>query len=180
MNFASYLLVVNLVAMNAACDPILDVRLSQQQLKELYERNPALAKRNPVFNATPAVTESKLYFNVKEEKPRSKYGNIKVEYQGMKFDSKKELKCWKELKLFEEAGQIRDLERQVPFLLVVNGKTIGKFTADFVWQERRARDCAWVKVVADAKSPATRKETAYRLRKRIFEAQYAPLVIREL
>lgn len=163
-----------------SCDPIFDVRLTQQQLRELYERNPALAKRNPIFNATPAVTEPKLYFNVKEEKPRNKYGNVKVEYDGMKFDSKKELRCWRELKLMEKAGEIRDLERQVPFLLIVNGKTIGKFTADFVWQERCARDYSWVKVVADAKSPPTRKETAYRLRKKIFEAQYAPLVIREL
>lgn len=165
------------------CDPILEMRITQEQLRAMYERNPALAKRNPVFNATPAVIESKLYFNVKEEKLRSKYGNIKVEYDGMKFDSKKELKCWQELKLREKAGEIYRLKRQVPFDLIVHGKKIGKFTADFVWEEKC--DCpplpdAFVEIVADAKSPATRKETAYRLRKRIFEAQYAPLVIREL
>lgn len=162
------------------CDPILDMRITQEQLRAMYERNPALARRNPVFNATSAVTESKLYFNVKEEKSRSKYGNIKVEYNGMKFDSKKELKCWRELELRQKAGEIIDLDRQVPFLLVVNGKTIGKFTADFIWKERCGKDYSWIKIVADTKSPATRKEAAYRLRKRIFEAQYAPLVILEI
>ena len=47
-----------------------------------------------------------------------KYGNENVEYEGMSFDSKRELKRWKELLLLQEAGVIRDLKRQVKFEIV--------------------------------------------------------------
>lgn len=161
--------------------------MSVDKLKAMFPHaSAATLKRNPEFaggrcGSTPGLPNDALAIYLKAiAKPNSKYRNVKVEYEGMKFDSRHELRCWQELKIFERSGQIRDLERQVPFLLVVNGKTIGKLTVDFTWQERCARDYSWAKVVADAKSPATRKETAYRLRKRIFEAQYAPLVIREL
>lgn len=169
------------VAMNANCDPILDMRVSQEQLRAMYERNPALARANQYLTANfPAqsLTSSPMPAAVANSCPvlvkSSKYRNVKVEHEGMKFDSKHELQCWKNLKLREKAGEIGQLHRQVSFPLVVSGVHIGKFTADFVWIENRSQ------VVADAKSPPTRKETAYRLRKKLFEAIYAPLVIREL
>lgn len=172
------------MAMNAACDPILDMRLSQQQLKEMFERNKDLAKANRfIQDSAMRPRNSELSpagpggrpFSAGANKP-SKYRNVKVEFEGMKFDSKKELRCWQELKLREKAGEIRELQRQVVFSLDVNGKHIGRFTADFTWRDVSTL----LPVVADCKSPATRKEAAYSLRKRIFEAQYAPLVIREL
>ena len=55
---------------------------------------------------------------------RSKYNNKKVvledEETGTRtvFDSEKEYHRWCQLKLMEEAGEIRDLERQVPFELI--------------------------------------------------------------
>lgn len=156
------------------CDPILDMAISQQQLREMFERKKHIAKLNPEFAANRTMAESRQYWNVVEDKPRNKYGNVKVEHEGMKFDSKKELKCWQELELREKAGEIQHLCRQVPFDLIANGIRIGKFTPDFCWFENGSQ------VVADAKSPATRKETAYRLRKRLFEALHYPLVIREL
>lgn len=162
--------------MNANCDPILEMRLSQQQLKEVFERNKHLAMINPGHRI--GLSESYLKDGsafAREPLPKpSKYRNVKVEYEGMRFDSKHELQCWKNLKLREKAGEIGQLHRQVSFPLVVSGVHIGKFTADFVWIENRSQ------VVADAKSPPTRKETAYRLRKKLFEAIFAPLVIREL
>lgn len=159
---------MNALAMNATCDPILDMRVTQEQLKALYERNPALARRNQAL-VMPILVSSAI-----PVKSRNKYGNIKVEHHGMKFDSKKELKCWRELELREKAGEICGLIRQEVFELEVNGQKIGRFTADFGWIENGER------IVADCKSPATRKETAYRLRKKLFESLYAPLVIREL
>lgn len=166
------------------CDPILDMRITQEQLRAMYERNPALAKRNPISCSTPPkVTE--MYPGAPPgdhwgfpHKP-NKYRNIKVEYQGMKFDSKKELRCWQELELRQKAGEIRSLNRQVRYDLIVNNKIIGSLTVDFTFEERCDHG-AWAIVIADAKSPPTRKETAYRLRKKIWEALYAPLVIREL
>lgn len=161
--------------MNATCDPVLDMRFSQEQLRIRYQNNPDLARVNSIFTANHTIKEGKVGFLVTENVPKpSKYRNVKVEHDGMKFDSKKELKCWQELKLREKAGEIWCLQRQPVFELKVNGKKIGKFTPDFVWYDVGGQ------IVADAKSPATRKETAYRLRKKLFEAIYAPLVIREL
>lgn len=167
--------------MKIECEPILDMRITQEQLRVMYERNPALARANkfstsdfPAQSLTsspkPIVVANSFPVPVKP----SKYRNVKVEYNGMKFDSKKELKCWQELELRQKAGEISDLKRQQSYDLLVNGLKIGRFTADFAWTENGRY------VVADCKSPATRKETAYRLRKKIWEAQYAPLVIREL
>ena len=87
-------------------------------------------------------------------KNRSKYGNTKVEWNGMKFDSKKELKRWLVLLDEEKAGNICCLDRQVRFELVpavteeyeeqLKTKTVTKtrvlqramtYTADFVYEK---------------------------------------------
>lgn len=47
-----------------------------------------------------------------------KYGNKKVVYDGIEFDSKKEVKRYAELKLLEKAGKIKDLELQKVFVLI--------------------------------------------------------------
>lgn len=170
-----YLSSERFISVNSNCDPILNMAISQQQLREMFERKKHIAKLNPDYHMGYAeAADLCLASIVAMPSKRSKYGNIKVEHDGMRFDSKKELKCWQELKLREKAGEIMALCRQVPYDLIVNGQKIGKFTADFTWYENGEG------VVADCKSPVTRKDTAYRLRKRIFEAQYAPLTIREL
>lgn len=157
------------------CNPLLVLKMSQDKLKAMFPHASASTlKRNPEFAANLTTTEARQYFNVVEDKPKNKYGNIKVEHGGMKFDSRKELRCWQELELREKAGEISELCRQVPYDLVVEGQKIGRLTLDFTWIEKGQT------VVADCKSSATKKETAYRLRKKLFECLYAPLVIREL
>lgn len=47
-----------------------------------------------------------------------KYGNKKIEVDGVVFDSKKEANRYKELKLLEKAGEIHDLQMQVKFELI--------------------------------------------------------------
>ena len=49
---------------------------------------------------------------------KNKYKNKKVYVDGMVFDSQKEYHRWCELKLLEQAGKIKDLQRQVPFELI--------------------------------------------------------------
>ena len=51
---------------------------------------------------------------------KRKYGNKKIHdlKSDQVFDSKKEYSRWKELVLFEKAGEITKLQRQVPFLLI--------------------------------------------------------------
>lgn len=47
-----------------------------------------------------------------------KYGNKKVVYNGIEFDSKKEAARYAELKLLERAGKIKDLELQKVYELI--------------------------------------------------------------
>ena len=59
-----------------------------------------------------------------------KYKNKKVKsYDGLVFDSKKELLRWNVLQAMEEAGEIENLQRQVKFVLIPTQRepsTIGK------------------------------------------------------
>lgn len=47
-----------------------------------------------------------------------KYNNRKIIVDGITFDSKKEAKRYKELKMLEKAGIIHDLKRQVKYVLI--------------------------------------------------------------
>ena len=60
-----------------------------------------------------------MVFNkFKGNKARPKYGNSKVEYNGIKFDSKKEMQRYLLLKEAESNGLISNLELQVRFELI--------------------------------------------------------------
>ena len=48
----------------------------------------------------------------------SKYFNKKVVFDGQEFDSKKELRRYKELLLLKKAGEIESLQTQVKFVLI--------------------------------------------------------------
>ena len=105
-------------------------------------------------------------------KRKNKYGNVKVKYGGAWFDSKLELKRWKELEMLERAGEISNLERQVVFLLYVtcleSGKEIkvGAMKPDFMYTMNGVR------VVEDTKSVITAKNSTYRLKKKMIEARH--------
>lgn len=73
----------------------------------------------------------------------SKYGNQIVDAEDGRFDSKREYTRWCELKLMKRAGLIRNLSRQVPFVLIPaqrdkdTGKLLEretKYIADFVYE----------------------------------------------
>lgn len=97
----------------------------------------------------------------------NKYRNIKVEYNGIKFDSQKEYMRYRELKLLERAHEIEDLKCQVPFILIdksEHGQAI-KYIADFTYLEKGKL------VVEDVKSPIS-KTPLYRLKKRLLAEKY--------
>lgn len=48
----------------------------------------------------------------------TKYHNVKTRRDGLTFDSQKEHKRYNELLLLEQAGEIKNLRRQVKFLLI--------------------------------------------------------------
>ena len=101
------------------------------------------------------------------DKPkRSKFGNRKVEIDGLTFDSAKESRRYGALKLMERAGEIRFLRLQERFPLIVGETTVAYYVADFVYV-RTADD---VQVIEDVKSEITRKDSTYRLKFKIMAA----------
>ena len=82
---------------------------------------------------------------------------------GHNFDSLREARRYRDLKLLERAGRIHSLRLQVPFALDVAGETIGKYVADFTYHEGDQE------IVEDSKGFAT---PLYRWKKKHVEAQY--------
>ena len=68
-------------------------------------------------------------------KPRLKYGNIREEYRGGRFASKKEARKAQELDLLVRAKEIKGWEKQKKLSLDVNGKHIATYYLDFVIYE---------------------------------------------
>lgn len=62
---------------------------------------------------------------------RSKYGNVKTEYNGFKYDSKAEALYAQQLDLRIRANEVESWERQVPIRMEINGMLICKYIADF-------------------------------------------------
>lgn len=100
---------------------------------------------------------------------QNKYKNHKVEIDGEIFDSRKEARRWQELRLAERADAIRDLQRQVKYIVVpaqrepdqrgprggvIKGKTIERpvyYIADFVYYDVNANEI----IVEDTKGMRT-------------------------
>ena len=101
---------------------------------------------------------------------RNKYRNKKIQVNGETFDSMKELRRWRDLKLLEKAGEIAELRRQVPFELLPNqrepdkigprgGRKPGRiierkavYVADFVYRDRAGQE-----VIEDCKGMRTKE-----------------------
>ena len=104
-----------------------------------------------------------------------KYGNKKTVVDGITFDSRKEAQRWSELKLLQRAGEIFDLQRQVPFTLIPkqvrDGKTIERpcvYKADFVYKDKDGTE-----VVEDVKGVCTKE---YRIKKKLMLWQFGIIV----
>lgn len=95
-----------------------------------------------------------------------KYRNVVVETEAGRFDSKAEHRRWLYLDQLRRAGEIRDLQRQVPFELIPaqvrpsGGKerpTV--YVADFVYEDRTG-----ARIVEDVKGASTPE---YRLKRKL-------------
>lgn len=115
------------------------------------------------------ASEYQAYLYGEHMKKKSKYGNRKQTYDGHKFDSRKEMNRYIELKLLEKANKVFDLQLQVPFILLEagNGERGVKYIADFVYM-----DASGQMVVEDVKSEATKKKEAYILKRKMFKVRY--------
>jgi dsDNA-binding SOS-regulon protein len=102
---------------------------------------------------------NKLKEILMQQARETKYRSQKITVDGITFDSVKEANRWQELRMLERAGEIRDLQRQVPFVVIPtqrdeNGKLIEKevrYVADFTYIEKGKL----TRTVEDVKSEAT-------------------------
>jgi len=111
----------------------------------------------------------------------SKYHAKKTEVDGILFASQKEARRYQELRLMEKAGEIRGLCLQVEYPLDVFSALkhqevrIGKYVADFQYQERDIARDEWRLVTEDTKGFKT---PIYRWKCKHMAAQYG-ITIRE-
>lgn len=96
---------------------------------------------------------------------RHKYGAVRTELDGIKFDSKAEANYYGELKLRKMAGEVVQFLRQVPFYLPGGVK----YVVDFVefWADGSVH-------FVDVKGQETE---SFRAKKRMVEELFAPIVI---
>ena len=122
-----------------------------------------------------AVQRATVMAAMAKDKKRSKYKAVRCEVDGEKFDSKKEARRWAELKMLKKAGQVRNINRQLAFELIVNGERVGAYVSDFIYERLTASGSPkWEKVIEDCKGFRT---PLYRLKKKLFEAQYGRKIL---
>ena len=129
-------------------------RLSPKAQKQVFEKL-LESNRNgsgAIFNGE----EGNVTAQKKVAQKGSKYGNKKVEVNGILFDSKREARRYLDLKAMEVAGQITNLQLQVKYTLIPRQKIDGvvierevAYVADFVYEKNGKT------VVEDAKGHRT-------------------------
>lgn len=97
--------------------------------------------------------------------PVRKYRNVPTIVDGVSFDSKAEARRWGELKLLQRAGEIADLQLQPSFDLIVNGVKVCAYRGDFGYFRVNGP-----RVIEDVKSPITRKNPVYIIKKKLLKA----------
>ena len=111
-------------------------------------------------------------------KSYNKYNNKKIEYDGYKFDSKKEAEFYKKLKALQKAGKVKKIEVHPKFELQPSFKKNGKtyrainYYADFlVYFSDGTTE------IYDTKGKRTE---VYKIKKKLFEYKYKDLTIEEV
>lgn len=90
------------------------------------------------------------------------------------FHSASEAARYKILKILERAGEICNIQLQVPYHFIYNGAKIFTYYADFVYVSKKGET-----IIEDVKSKATQKLAVYRLKKKLIEAKFG-IVITEV
>lgn len=131
------------------------LRWTEEDLKDYKAR-----QKRQALPCVPAVPSSVSLANMDRPK-RNKYGNRRVEVDGIRFDSQKEARYYEELMLRYRAGDLKLVLLQVPFILP--GPV--KYYADFLTIDNDGRF-----EVIDVKSEATRKNRVYINKKKQMKA----------
>lgn len=111
-----------------------------------------------------------------QQSKKRKYNNQPCEYNGIKFDSKKELDYYLILLDRQKKGEIKHLERQVkitiqPRFTTPKGETIRElyYIADFSYYEKvpEGNSFKWVFHLVDVKGGNATKTAVYKLKKKL-------------
>jgi hypothetical protein len=130
-------------------------RMERLRAQAAKDAQPKLTVRTHYMDGKPPPK------NAKQGGRRSKYGAVKTEADGKKFDSRREAKRWMELRVLENAKKILDLKHHVMFDCMVNGMLVCRYEADFVYLDGVQL------VVEDAKGYRTRE---YILKRKLMRA----------
>lgn len=101
---------------------------------------------------------------------KSKMGNVRVEIEGIWFDSKKEGARYSVLKMLERTGKIKDLKLQVPFVVIDTimwrDKKLSaiKYIVDFTYIDQDG--------ILTAEDVKGRVLDVYRLKRQLFIPRY--------
>jgi hypothetical protein len=100
---------------------------------------------------------------------KRKYSNVKCEYDGIKFDSLREMRRYKHNLLRLQAGEITEIELQPRFDIIINGKFCGFYKGDFKLTLPNGDI-----VIEDSKGMKT---VVYNLKKKIIQAMYSITIV---
>ena len=117
------------------------------------EPRPTIIHRDEISAYPYMIQAAKIAEEAEKKVKRQKYGNRRVEVDGIKFDSQHEANVYQELMLRVRAGELKTVCRQVKFDLP--GGIV--YIADFV----TIRPDMTVEGVYDAKSEATKQNRVY-------------------
>lgn len=106
-----------------------------------------------------------------------KYHNKPVYLGNIRFDSIKEKNRYFELAMLEKSGIIKNLERQKRFEVVPKneGERAVFYVADFCYTEQSGK-----LIAEDVKSPITRKNPTYIIKRKLFKYLYKDYEFREV
>ena len=114
------------------------------------------------------VYDGRIYREPQDKSLREQFKIKFGKVGGIRFASKKEALHYLDLLFLEKADQLRDLELQPKFALVVNNKKICSYVADFQYV-----DCESGKtIVVDTKG---HKTPEYKIKSKLFRALYPEL-----
>ena len=133
-----------------------------------YGGKPTKVISTPAFKNVEHLNPSDviIYKRGKQITKKSKYRNVRCEYDGLKFDSQKERDYYIFLKGEEKAKRISHLSCQKVFEIKVNDKLICKYRSDFWYINLKTN--LWECV--DVKSEITKKNATYRLKKKLLKS----------
>ena len=127
---------------------------------------------NDIDELPPKIRDQVKIKDAVQKAKRSKYGNIRTEINGIKFDSKKEARRYIELLELYKSGKIEGLKLQRVFTLqeaftTPEGERVQaiRYIADFVYEQDG------ITIVEDVKSAATKNNAAYKLKKKMMAAR---------